>query len=166
MEEGLRRATVVSLSGRPLSTLGPKTPGTPMRENCRPVIRAAREPEHTGQPEYQEESTLPLYACAQPPQQRAAHRAAPPPRCGASGRTGDRVERATRQLVNVRGGGGGVAVEAQIAVAQVYAGWRRDGCLEHQLRSREWRACVPCGVRVEGVARGRNTLNPHRPRTA
>ena len=52
-------ATVVSLSGRPTLTVGPKTPGTPILLNCLPVINAALEPEQTGQPEYQVERTLP-----------------------------------------------------------------------------------------------------------
>lgn len=37
----------------PTLTVGPKTPGTPTRAYCRPVMSAAREPEQTGQPEYQ-----------------------------------------------------------------------------------------------------------------
>ena len=33
-------------------TPGPYTPGTLRRANTRPVMRDARDPEHTGQPEY------------------------------------------------------------------------------------------------------------------
>ena len=53
---------MVSFNGSPAVTEGPKTPGTPMRANCRPVIKAAREPLQTGQPEYHEVRILPPYA--------------------------------------------------------------------------------------------------------
>eukprot|EP00967_Tisochrysis_lutea_P067020 scaffold87494_cov33-Tisochrysis_lutea.AAC.1 len=55
-------ASVVSLSGRPLSVTGLKTPGMPMRGHCRPVSSEAREHEQTGHAEYHEDNTLPSAA--------------------------------------------------------------------------------------------------------
>ena len=57
-----RSAAVVSFNGRPVSPVGPNTPGTPIRVYCLPVINAARLPEQTGQPEYHEDRILPLNA--------------------------------------------------------------------------------------------------------
>ena len=52
-------ATVVSLSGSPELVVALKTPGMPMRDHCRPVIKEAREALHTGHAEYHEVKVLP-----------------------------------------------------------------------------------------------------------
>ena len=46
----------------PVAPVGPKTPGTPTRLYCLPVIRALREPEQTGHPEYHDVRILPPQA--------------------------------------------------------------------------------------------------------